>query len=55
MKINIDSKLKELIKEGINKTIVKMLSLKVDENLIKEVTGIEDKELEKVKKQLLKV
>ena len=44
----------EGIIEGINKTIRKMLLLKLDENIIKEVTGVKDKELEKVKKELLK-
>ena len=39
-------------KETINITIKKMLLLKLDENIIKEVTGAKDKELEKVKKEL---
>ena len=47
--------IKEGIKEGINKTIRKMLALKVDEKFIKEVTGVNDKELEKLKKELLEV
>lgn len=42
----------EGVKEGINKTIKKMILLKLDENIIKEVTGVKDKELEKVKKEL---
>ena len=40
--------------EGINITIKNMLLLKVDEKFIKQVTGVKDKELEKVKKELLK-
>ena len=32
-----------------------MLQIKLDENIIKEVTGVNDKELEKVKKELLEV
>lgn len=43
----------EAIIEGINKIIKKMLLLKTDESFIKEVTGIKDKELEKLKKELL--
>jgi len=46
---------KEGIREGINTTIRKMLQIKLDENIIKEVTGVNDKELEKVKKELLEV
>ena len=45
----------EGIIEGINKTIRKMLLLKLDENIIKEVTGVKDKELEEVKRELLKL
>ena len=45
----------EAIIEGINRTIKKMLLLKTDESFIKEVTGIKDKELEKIKKELLEV
>ena len=45
--------MKQGIKEGINKTIIKMLQIKLDESIIKEVTGVNDKELEKVKKELL--
>ena len=45
---------KEGIIEGINTTIRKMLLLKTDENFIKEVTGIGDKELEEVKKEIQK-
>ena len=47
--------MEEGIKEGINKTIRKMLQLKLDENIIKEVTGINDKQLEIHKKNLLKM
>ena len=36
-------------------TIKKMLLLKLDENIIKEVTGVKDTELENVKRQLLEV
>ena len=43
----------EGIQEGIHKTIRKMLTLKFDEKIIKEVTGVKDKELDKVKKELL--
>lgn len=39
-------------REGKNKTIKKMLLLKLDENIIKEVTGAKDKELEKIKQEL---
>ena len=42
-------------KEGINKTIKKMLLLKTDESFIKEVTGVKDKELEKLKKEMIKM
>jgi len=52
MRIMKEAKLKGM-KEGINTTIRKMLQLKLDENIIKEVTGVKDKELEKVKKELL--
>ena len=45
----------EGITEAINKTIKKMLLLKLDENIIKEVTGAKDKELEKVKRELQEV
>ena len=38
--------------EGKNRTIKKMLLLKLDENIIKEVTGAKDKELEKIKQEL---
>ena len=38
--------------EEKNINIKKMLLLKLDENIIKEVTGVKDKELEKVKKEL---
>ena len=38
--------------EEKNINIKKMLLLKLDENIIKEVTGAKDKELEKVKKEL---
>lgn len=46
---------KEGIKEGINKTIRGMILKNIDENIIKDITGIKDKELEKIKKELLKV
>lgn len=39
-------------REGKNRTIKKMLLLKLDENIIKEVTGAKDKELEKIKQEL---
>jgi len=39
--------------EGINTTIRKMLLLKADENFIKEVTGVDDKQLEKLKEELM--
>ena len=42
----------EGIREGKNRTIKKMLLLKLDENIIKEVTGAKDKELEKIKQEL---
>jgi len=45
----------EGIIESINKTMKKMLQLKLDESIIKEVTGVKDEELEKVKKELLEV
>lgn len=38
--------------ENRKENIRKMLLLKLDENIIKEVTGVQDKELEKVKKEL---
>ena len=46
---------KEGIKEGINKTIKGMLLKNMDENIIKDITGIDDNELEKIKKELLRV
>lgn len=46
---------REGIREGINKTIRKMLQLKLDENIIKEVTGVNDKQLEMFKRNLLKM
>ena len=42
----------EGIREGKNRTIKKMLLLKLDENIIKEVTGAKDKELEKIKREI---
>ena len=39
-------------REGKNRTIKKMLLLKLDENIIKEVTGAKDKELEKIKREI---
>ena len=39
--------------EVINTTIRRMLTLKLDEKIIKEVTGAKDTELEKIKKELL--
>ena len=41
--------------EEKNINIKKMLLLKLDENIIKEVTGAKDKELEKVKRELQEV
>ena len=38
--------------EEKNINIKKMLLLKLDENIIKEVTGVKDKELEKLKREL---
>lgn len=48
----IEGKLEGKLEE-MNKTIKKMLQLKLDENIIKEVTGVKDNELQKVKKELL--
>ena len=45
--------MEEGMKEGVTVTIRKMLLLKLDDNIIKEVTGAEDKELEKLKKELV--
>ena len=42
----------EGITEAINTTIKKMLLLKLDEDIIKEVTGAKDNELQKLKKEL---
>ena len=55
MKQGMKQGIKEGIKEGINKIIIKMLALKVDEKFIKEVTGVEDEDLEKVKKEMIRV
>jgi len=46
---------KEGIKEGINKTIKAMLLKNMDESIIKDVTGIKDKELKNIKEELLRV
>ena len=45
--------IKKGMKKGMNKTIIKMLNLKFDESIIKEVTGVKDKELEILKKKLV--
>ncbi len=38
--------------ETINLTIIKMLGLKLDDKIIQEVTGVKQKEIEKIKKEL---
>ena len=47
----IEGKIEGRLEEK-NINIKKMLLLKLDENIIKEVTGVKDKELEKVKREL---
>ena len=47
--------IKEGKKEGINMTIKAMLLKNMDESIIKDVTGIKDKELKNIKEELLRV
>lgn len=47
--------IKEGMKKGVNKTIRGMILKNIDENIIKDITGIKDKELEKMKKELMGV
>jgi len=44
---------KEGIKEGRKEAIIKMLKIKIDRKIIKDIYGINDKELEKIEKEVI--